>query len=213
MSGYATKAELVNMVKRTVETDYNKLGVTQVNMAALLRDCRIDGDRRYGYRMGLSGEDFKDAIIRHAVLPREKAAMRLTPYDLGTVLEPRLWVLSDGFRAGTQRMERAVDEDYGKVDFEDDEGTTVFTAQVAVVDGVHVLRVTAPLYGTLTVEVEAATSIPRPRALTSDGKLVLDSAEYQAICDVIDRVKTDERNLDTDEYAGMILSNIGAVTL
>lgn len=32
------------------------------------------------------------------------------------------------------------------------------------------------------------------------------SARYAAICDVIDRVKTDERSLDTDEYASMILA-------
>lgn len=32
------------------------------------------------------------------------------------------------------------------------------------------------------------------------------SAQYAAICDVIDRVKTDERSLDTDEYASMILA-------
>ncbi len=36
-------------------------------------------------------------------------------------------------------------------------------------------------------------------------------AAYYAICAVIDRVKTDDRHLDTDEYAGMIVEALGGV--
>lgn len=39
----------------------------------------------------------------------------------------------------------------------------------------------------------------------------LSDAAYDAICAVIDRVKSDDRHLDTDEYAGMIVEALGGV--
>lgn len=35
--------------------------------------------------------------------------------------------------------------------------------------------------------------------------MALSNETYEAICAVIDRVKTDERTLDTDQYAGMVV--------
>lgn len=36
-------------------------------------------------------------------------------------------------------------------------------------------------------------------------KLIITPDDYAKVCAVVDRVKTDERSLDTDQYAGMIL--------
>lgn len=40
-------------------------------------------------------------------------------------------------------------------------------------------------------------------------KTVITREEYGKLCDVIDRVKTDERSLDTDQYAGAIMEALG----
>lgn len=56
----------------------------------------------------------------------------LTPYDTGERLEPRLWVRGGtlvGPYEGTSRGP-ARDDDFGKVDFENDESTTVVTVYI-----------------------------------------------------------------------------------
>lgn len=45
----------------------------------------------------------------------------LTPYDTGEIAEPVIW----------PSRSRSTTEDFGKVDFDDDEGATVVTIQVA----------------------------------------------------------------------------------
>jgi hypothetical protein len=52
--------------------------------------------------------------MEHALL----TSLSLTPYDTGERLEPQLWPTSDD------------PETFGRVDFDDDEGRTVFTAYV-----------------------------------------------------------------------------------
>jgi hypothetical protein len=72
----------------------------------------------------------------------------------------------------------------------------------------HAARVLSRL-----VDVSAWDDVVKVRGAYLDqlGRVVIDSDQYAAVCDAIDRVKTDDRSLDTDEYAGMVLDAIGAV--
>lgn len=69
MSRYASKKELVEQIKATVASDYNGLGlpkgVEHYNVAGLVRDCKIDGDRYYGYTMTIGSEEFFAAIKKN----------------------------------------------------------------------------------------------------------------------------------------------------
>lgn len=84
----------------------------------------------------------------------------LTPYDTGAVLEPKGWVDADGI-AGSELRRPAEADDYGKVDFDDDEGNTVTTVRIVARDGVHILQVMEPLYGSLSVEMVSTFDTPR----------------------------------------------------
>lgn len=53
---------------------------------------------------------------------------KLTPYDTGLVLEPRTWV--DAEEARQLDASELIEENYGKVDFDNDESTTEFTVQI-----------------------------------------------------------------------------------
>lgn len=55
-------------------------------------------------------------------------AVSHTPYDTGAVLEPFPWVHKDG-TTGTDRRP-CEDDDYGRVDFDNDEGATIVTLRV-----------------------------------------------------------------------------------
>lgn len=55
--------------------------------------------------------------------------VELTPYDTGSRLEPQLWVRGDTASPGGLPR-RAVDADYGRVDFDADDGTTILTLYV-----------------------------------------------------------------------------------
>lgn len=57
---------------------------------------------------------------------------RLTPFDNGTRLEPRPWVRKAGgtWFAGSDPVRRADDDDFGRVDFDNDEGGTVCVVYV-----------------------------------------------------------------------------------
>lgn len=52
----------------------------------------------------------------------------ITPYDRGTRLEPRIWVKNG--TTGTEMPRPALDDDYGRVDFDNDEGATDLTLYV-----------------------------------------------------------------------------------
>jgi hypothetical protein len=60
--------------------------------------------------------------------------MTLTPYDQGTVLEPRTWVTSS---SGVTRDGGNID-DFGRVDFDNDEGSTEFAGLRILPDREHV---------------------------------------------------------------------------
>ena len=49
----------------------------------------------------------------------------ITPYDTGERLEPKVWHIQPRNLPSQEEAER-----YGRVDFDDDEGQTVFTAYV-----------------------------------------------------------------------------------
>lgn len=56
--------------------------------------------------------------------PARYGRRQLTPYDSGEVLEPRVWVDPRTRRAGTGGNRPAEPNDWGKVDFDNDEGAT-----------------------------------------------------------------------------------------
>jgi len=64
----------------------------------------------------------------------------LTPYDTGERAEPRPWVNPDG-SAGSDGSRQAEPDDYGRVDFDDDSGSTLATVRVERRSGRHVLVV------------------------------------------------------------------------
>ena len=62
---------------------------------------------------------------------------RLTPYDNGTRLEPHVWVRGDVATPGGLPR-RTEEDDYGRVDLDDDEGRTVLTLYVErTAEGFH----------------------------------------------------------------------------
>lgn len=71
----------------------------------------------------------------------------LTPYDRGTVLEPKPWVKAtdDGHFTGEDFVRSTVDEDFGKVDFDDDEDATICTVRVQPDGADHVVIIDSML--------------------------------------------------------------------
>ena len=69
MSRYATRAELVDQIRTTVETDHLDLGfppfVQCYNFAAIIREVQIIGTRTYGYTMRVTPEEFKAIVSRN----------------------------------------------------------------------------------------------------------------------------------------------------
>lgn len=58
----------------------------------------------------------------------------LTPYDTGECAEPRLWVMPGSAASLDPSVNPYADElreNYGRVDFDDDEGRTVATVRVS----------------------------------------------------------------------------------
>jgi len=56
-----------------------------------------------------------------------------TPYDAGTRLEPTPWVRRTGdgvYWAGEEVVRHAAPDDFGRVDFDDDEGATILVVHV-----------------------------------------------------------------------------------
>lgn len=78
---------------------------------------------------------------------------QLNPYDTGERLEPHPWVRGD---VATPRglPRRVMVDDYGRVDFDDDEGATVFTVYAEPTPEGYMLHV-EPLTSSVTVRVAA----------------------------------------------------------
>lgn len=71
----------------------------------------------------------------------------LTPYDTGERLGPHLWVRGDVASPGGLPRRAGMD-DYGRVDFENEEGGTVLTVHVSRTAGgytLHMENLTDPL--------------------------------------------------------------------
>lgn len=86
---------------------------------------------------------------------------RLTPYDDGTRLEPHVWVRGDVATPGGLPR-RTEEDDYGRVDFDDDEGRTVLTLYVERTTEGYTLHV-ENLSDALRIEVDhdEATEVVR----------------------------------------------------
>lgn len=85
----------------------------------------------------------------------------LTPYDTGERLEPKVWVV--GGISGHEYPRLSEPDDYGRVDFDDDAGTTVATVYAKRVDGTFVLVVYSHETDSETaVNLMADLSIYRP---------------------------------------------------
>ena len=72
-------------------------------------------------------------------------APRHTPYDLGTRLEPLVWV-RDGI-TGQENPRPSEQDDYGRVDFDDEEGGTIATVHIEsdpqAAEHVYVMKIDA----------------------------------------------------------------------
>lgn len=65
---------------------------------------------------------------------------KLTPYDTGERLEPKTWVDEDGI-AGEELRRPAEPDDYGRVDFDAEDSSTVATLYIErQADGSYVLK-------------------------------------------------------------------------
>lgn len=64
-----------------------------------------------------------------------------TPYDTGTRLEPVPWVtrIGDEFITGTESLRPAEPDDFGRVDFDDEEGVTMMCIHVRFTAGEYVV--------------------------------------------------------------------------
>lgn len=62
----------------------------------------------------------------------------LSPYDTGAVLEPRPWHVQPLNLPSPEETER-----YGRVDFDDDEGQTIFTVRAVRVSNGYSLEITS----------------------------------------------------------------------
>lgn len=70
MSRYATKRELEDMIRETIETDHNETGLPTdtraYNMSGVMRDLKVMGNRHEGYTIEACGrEDFVNALKRN----------------------------------------------------------------------------------------------------------------------------------------------------
>lgn len=81
MSGYASKAEYVDVLRQTIATDHNGLGYprdpARFNIAGILRDSDFGGDRYYGYRPDYSCD--LPEILRANYRPAHRANRRERP--------------------------------------------------------------------------------------------------------------------------------------
>jgi len=89
---------------------------------------------------------------------------RLTPYDTGERLEPHVWVKGEVATPGGLPR-RVIRDDYGRVDFENEEGGTVLTVLVERAADGYVLRVdnlSEPLAVEVVDQLGTVTRIAQP---------------------------------------------------
>lgn len=76
---------------------------------------------------------------------------RLTPYDTGERLEPHPWVKSATVAMPGGLPRQTMDDDYGRVDFDDDEGRTIVTLSISRGPAGYVLHIEDLVDEALTV--------------------------------------------------------------
>lgn len=85
-----------------------------------------------GYELTRTDDAILAAAAAHRLPPEATASPRAasgpTPYDRGTRLEPHPWV-ANGI-TGSELPRPAEDDDYGRVDFDTDEGATIATLHI-----------------------------------------------------------------------------------
>lgn len=89
---------------------------------------------------------------------------RLTPYDTGERLETHVWVKGEMATPGGLPR-RVIRDDYGRVDFENEEGVTVLTALVERTADGYALRVdnlSEPLAVEVVDQLGTVTRIAQP---------------------------------------------------
>ena len=79
MSRYPSKAEMIEVVKHTVATDYNNLGTPKTlkafNITGLIRDLKPIGDHRYGWTFQVCDADGFNRAVLNNLRPRWRAGV------------------------------------------------------------------------------------------------------------------------------------------
>lgn len=105
----------------------------------------------------------------------------LTPYDAGYRLEPKPWV-KEGTASPGGLPRQAVADDYGRVDFEDDEGATVFTAWFQKTEsGGYILRVDEHQDVELTIETSSQRQPREGAMMRLDNEIRVLAAQYASV--------------------------------
>lgn len=112
----------------------------------------------------------------------------LTPYDTGDRLEPHPWVQSRTVAMPGGLPRQTATDDYGRVDFDDDEGRTVLSVYVERAGNGYVLHISNLVDEALTVSgdteaivlgIEHQAGVAELIALAARGRQdFLDQAEY-----------------------------------
>ena len=105
---------------------------------------------------------------------------QMNPYDDGWRLEPRVWV-TDG-TTGNEEPRPAQADDYGRVDFDNDEGATVFTAWVQKTEAGYILRVDEHQDVELAIETSSDRQVREAAMMRLDAGLRVIAAEHPSVC-------------------------------
>lgn len=111
------------------------------------------------------------------------------PYDTGYRLEPKPWV-ANGI-TGNDDPRASVPNDYGRVDFEDDEGNTAFTAWIQKTDTGYILRVDEHQ------DVDLAIETSSQRQAREAAMMQLDTALQVIAANHPDAISLTEQDPDT----------------
>lgn len=151
-----------------------------------------------------------------AITPMRSITMAESPnpYDSGYRLEPRVWV-QNGV-TGQEDPRPSIPDDYGRVDFEDDEGNAAFTAWIQKTEAGYILRVDEHQNVELAVETSSQRHAREAAMMQLDSALQVVAASYpEAIAlseqdpdtfgaghYVYENSELNQRLVITEQYAG-----------
>ncbi|MGJ0202773.1 hypothetical protein NHL51_01260 [Leucobacter sp. gxy201] len=139
----------------------------------------------------------------------------ITPYDAGWRLEPKVWV-RDGI-TGREDPRPAAPDDYGRVDFEDDEGQSVFTVRFTKTEAGYILRVDEHQDVVLGIETSTQRQVRETAMMQLDADLRVIAQKHASSLDftndgdpesfglghyVLENRAADHRLALTEEYDG-----------